>query len=113
MPLDQLASVLWRRRRAFLITAAVCIAVVVAVTLSLPKTYKATATLLVGTKNSLVTTDLLDQITRTYATLAANPNVAQEVAQSLPEPHGRCPASSRALYVIYASLRARMHISTA
>jgi capsular exopolysaccharide synthesis family protein len=51
----------------------------------LPKSYKATATLLIGTKETLVTTDLLDQITRTYATLAGNPNVASEVAATLPE----------------------------
>lgn len=85
MSLDQLASILWRRRGLFLLTFAACVAAVVAITLVLPKSYKATATLLVGTKETLVTTDLLDQITRTYATLASNPNVASEVAATLPQ----------------------------
>ena len=85
MSTDQLLSILWRRRRVFLLTLAVCVVAVVLITLALPKTYKATATLLVGTRNQLVTTDLLDQITRTYATLAGNPNVAADVAQTLPD----------------------------
>jgi capsular exopolysaccharide synthesis family protein len=82
---DQIASILWRRRRIFLLAFAACVASVVAATLTLPKTYKATATLLVGSRNQLVTSDLLDQITRTYATLAGNPNVADEVVNALPQ----------------------------
>jgi capsular exopolysaccharide synthesis family protein len=82
---DQIASVLWRRRLTFVFTAAACIGAVVAVTLALPKTYRATSTLLVGTpKSTFQTTDLLNQVTRTYSTLAANPNVAQAVASQLP-----------------------------
>lgn len=69
----------------FLVTALVCIGAVVAVTLTLPKTYRATASLLVGSpKSNFATTDLLNQVTRTYATLASNPNVADRVAASLP-----------------------------
>ena len=89
MSIDQVASILWRRRRVFLLTLAACVTAVVAVTLVLPKSYKATATLLVGSNNQLETTDLLDQITRTYATLAGNPNVAEEVARALPRPMTR------------------------
>src|SRR5207248_3563449 len=43
------------------------------------------ATLLVGTpKSDFQTTDLLNQVTRTYSTLAANPNVAEAVAARVP-----------------------------
>jgi tyrosine-protein kinase len=85
MSLDQIIGVLWRRRLTFFVTAVACIAAVVAVTLTLPKTYRATASLLAGTpKSNFATTDLLNQITRTYATLAANPNVADSVALRLP-----------------------------
>jgi len=85
MSLDQIIGVLWRRRLTFLVTALVCIGAVVAVTLTLPKTYRATASLLVGSpKSNFTTTDLLNQITRTYATLASNPNVADRVASTLP-----------------------------
>ena len=82
---DQIAAVLWRRRLTFCLTAAACIGAVVAVTLVLPRTYRATATLLVGTpKSNFQTTDLLNQVTRTYSTLAANPNVAEAVASGVP-----------------------------
>lgn len=82
---DQIAAVLWRRRLTFFVTAAACIGAVVAVTLVLPRTYRATATLLVGTpKSNFQTTDLLNQVTRTYSTLAANPNVAEAVAAQVP-----------------------------
>jgi len=85
MSLDQIIGVLWRRRFTFLLTAVACIAAVVAVTMTLPKTYRATASLLVGSpKSNFSTTDLLNQITRTYATLASNPNVADSVAATLP-----------------------------
>jgi tyrosine-protein kinase len=85
MSLDQIIGVLWRRRLTFLVTAVVCIAAVVAVTLTLPKTYRATASLLVGSpKSNFATTDLLNQVTRTYATLASNPHVADTVVLQLP-----------------------------
>jgi receptor protein-tyrosine kinase len=84
---EQITSVLWRRRLTFVLTTAVCVAAVVAVTLVLPKTYRATATLLVGTPNTqFQTTDLLNQVTRTYSTLAGNPNVAETVVDRLPFP---------------------------
>src|SRR5690242_13833028 len=85
MSLDQIIGVLWRRRLTFLVTALACIVAVVAVTLTLPKTYRATASLLVGTPQSnFATTDLLNQVTRTYATLASNPHVADSVIGRLP-----------------------------
>ncbi len=85
MTLDHIAAVLWRRRLTFLLTVLSCVSAIVAVTLVLPKTYQATATLLVGTpKSTFQTTDLLNQVTRTYSTLAANPNIAESVAARLP-----------------------------
>lgn len=87
MSIDQLAAILWRRRRSFLVAFALCVAAVVAATLSLDKTYEATATLFVGEPTSqqeFVDTRLVEQHTRTYATLAANPNSAAAVAAQLP-----------------------------
>lgn len=87
MSIDQLAAILWRRRRSFLVAFALCVAAVVAATLSLDKTYEATATLFVGEPTSqqeFVDTRLVEQHTRTYATLAANPNSAAVVAEQLP-----------------------------
>ena len=99
MSIDQVASILWRRRRVFLLMLAACVAAVVAVTLVLPKSYKATATILLGSKNAVVTTDLLDQITRTYATLAGNPNVAEDVTHQLSTPMSRDDLLSKMSFV--------------
>ncbi|MBW3593845.1 MAG: polysaccharide biosynthesis tyrosine autokinase [Actinobacteria bacterium] len=87
MTLDHLATVLWRRRLAFLLAFIACLGTVVAVTLLLPKSYRATATLYV-VGETFDTTEV-EQLTRTYATLAANPNVAEEIATELPAPMTR------------------------
>lgn len=87
MSIDQLAAILWRRRRSFLVALVLCTIAVVAGTLSLDKTYYATATLFVGepvSQQEFVDTRLVEQHTRTYATLAANPNSAAKVAEQLP-----------------------------
>ena len=87
MSIDQIASVLWRRRLSFLAAFLLCLAAVVAITLALPKTYTATATLYVGgeiDQGEFVDTNLLEQHTRTYSTLAGNPNIADEVRERLP-----------------------------
>jgi succinoglycan biosynthesis transport protein ExoP len=87
MSIDQLAAILLRRRRSFLVAFVLCVVAVVAATLSLDKTYEATATLFVGEPTSqqeFVDTRLVEQHTRTYATLAANPNSAAAVAEQLP-----------------------------
>lgn len=86
MSIDQVASVLWRRKVAFLATFLVAMAAVVAVTLALPPTYSANATLYVGGKvdpDTYVDTQRIEQHTRTYSTLAGNPNVAEVVAEEL------------------------------
>ena len=87
MNIDLIASTLWRRKLSFLLAFAVALAAVIAVTLTLPRTYSATATLYVGGKvdpDTFVDTSRIEQHTRTYSTLAGNPNVAAEVAKSLP-----------------------------
>lgn len=89
---EQIASILWRRRLAFLVTFIVAMAAVVAVTLLLPKTYTATTTLYVGGKvnpEAFINTDLLEQHARTYSTLAGNPNMADLVVGNLDEPIDR------------------------
>lgn len=88
MTLEQIAAALWRARLLFVAGVVACVAVVVAITLSLPKSYDASATLYVGVGSSVgkslaYDTALGEQLARTYTTLAANPNVAQEVAQRL------------------------------
>jgi capsular exopolysaccharide synthesis family protein len=94
--LDQIASILWRRRLVFVITLVVCLGLVTGITFSLSKTYKATATLLVGAQQrNFATTDLLEQLTRTYAHLAGNPNVAAEVVKTLDPPMSRSKLLSR------------------
>ena len=88
MSLEQIASTLWRHRLLFLLTSLLCVGAVVAVTLSLPKTYKSTATLYVGVGKEVdealaFDTNIGEQLARTYTTLAANPNVADEVLSRL------------------------------
>lgn len=87
MSSDQIMGALWRRRIAFLVTFLLCLVAVVVGTLLLPKSYTATATLYVGgriSEDTFVDTTRIEQNTRTYATLAGNPNVAQAVAEQLP-----------------------------
>jgi capsular exopolysaccharide synthesis family protein len=89
LSIDQLAAVLWRRRLTFVAALAACVAAVVAVTLSLPKTYTATSTLTVGAftgRETFFDTNLAEQLSRTYSTLASNPNVAESVRKELPLP---------------------------
>jgi capsular exopolysaccharide synthesis family protein len=88
MTLEQIASALWRARLLFVAGVAACVAVVVAITLSLPKSYDASATLYVGVGKQVdeslaFDTALGEQLARTYTNLAANPNVATEVAARL------------------------------
>jgi capsular exopolysaccharide synthesis family protein len=90
--LDQLLAVLWRRKVSFLLALVLGIAAVTAVTLVLPRTYVATATLYVGGRldpEAFVDTQLLEQHTRTYSTLAGNPSVADEVRGRLVQPMSR------------------------
>src|SRR5688500_3951267 len=88
MSADQIASALWRNRVVFVATFIVCLAAVVGVTLSLPKAYRATATLFVGDERTARALEfnptLGESLTRTYSTLAANPNVANAVLARLP-----------------------------
>lgn len=87
MSSDQILRALRRRRIAFLVTFVLCVAAVVAATLLLPKTYTGTATLYVGGRispDTFVDTVRIEQNTRTYVTLAGNPNVAELVVDRLP-----------------------------
>lgn len=87
MSFDQIASILWRRRLSFAAALLLCLAAVVAITLALPKSYTATSTLYVGgeiEEGEFIDTSLLEQHTRTYSTLAGNPNIADLVRSRLP-----------------------------
>jgi polysaccharide biosynthesis transport protein len=84
---DRVLGVLWQRRWLFLLTALVAIAIVVAVTLTLPKRYDATATLYVGERGQdsslALDSGIAEELSRTYTTLAAQPSVADEVVRRL------------------------------
>jgi polysaccharide biosynthesis transport protein len=88
MSVDQIASALWRNKLIFLATFIACLVSVVIVTLSLPKAYRSTATLFVGDEQTAKALEfnptLGESLTRTYSTLAANPNVATAALQRLP-----------------------------
>lgn len=88
MTLQAILSILWRRRLLFLVAFVVCMGAVAALTFTLPKSYRATATLFVGTgpesQAAVVDTALGEQLSRTYTTLAGNANVADEVRRALP-----------------------------
>lgn len=89
MGIDELTSVLLRRRIAFVVTLVACIAAVVAVTLTLPKTYEASATLYVGVDtrsgdgSPVLDTSQGEQLARTFTALAANPAMAEAVLTEL------------------------------
>jgi tyrosine-protein kinase len=88
MSVDQIASALWRNRLLFLATFVACLAAVAVVTFSLPRAYRATATLYVGDEHTTRALEfnptIGESLTRTYSTLAANPNVANAVLERLP-----------------------------
>jgi polysaccharide biosynthesis transport protein len=88
MSADQIASALWRNRLIFVATFLACLISVVVVTYSLPRAYRATSTLYVGDESTTKALEfnptLGESLTRTYSTLAANPNVASAVLERLP-----------------------------
>ncbi len=81
MGLEHPITVLWRRRLLFAATVVLCMAAVGAVTLALPRVYRATATVFVDAAGSDLSPD---QLVHTYSTLAATPSVASQVRPSLP-----------------------------
>ena len=89
MGIDELTSLLWRRKAIFGIALALSLAAVVLTTLAVPKTYEGTATIFVGQSiEGDLATQTLDstqgeQLARTFTTLAANPQVAEEAAAQL------------------------------
>lgn len=93
MSIEALYAILARRRLTFLAVLTASLAAVVALTFTLPKTYVATSTLLVGDREAIealgFNANIGEQLARTYTTLAANPNVAAEVVERLPMPLSR------------------------
>ena len=87
MGFEEIGALIWRRKLAFLASLIVAFAALTAVTLILPKTYEASATILVGPPPSdegiPLDTTQGEQLARTYSTLASNPGVAEEVAEEL------------------------------
>ena len=89
MALNDIWDILWKRFRLLLVTLVLFVAIVVVVTEALPRTYKATATLFVGPTKVVSQATALDSsvgtsLTHTYATLLADPTVAEEVRSQLP-----------------------------
>jgi polysaccharide biosynthesis transport protein len=83
MSFAEITSALWRRRHLFAITLIACLSVVVVITAAVPKVYKASATIYVGKDAPRLDTDQGEQLSRTYTTLAGNPNVAQQALEAL------------------------------
>jgi capsular exopolysaccharide synthesis family protein len=85
MTIEQLLGALRRRKLLFLATFILCMGAAVAVTTALPKTYRAKAVLAVAEAEAVDALDsaTIEQLTRTYATLAANPNVVEAVRDQL------------------------------
>ena len=83
MSIAQITAALWRRRLLFAITLIACFGVTALITATVPRVYQATATILVGNNLQKVSTDEGEQLTRTYTTLAGNPNVAQAALAAL------------------------------
>jgi polysaccharide biosynthesis transport protein len=83
MSIAEITAALWRRRLLFAITVIACFGVVALITAAVPRIYRATATIYVGNDVQKVTTDEGEQLTRTYTTLAGNPNVAQAALTAL------------------------------
>lgn len=103
MSFESILSAVSRRRWLFLGTLVLCVGVVIAATLALPKTYKASATLFVGQRlgadQALLDPNVGEQLTRTYTTLAADPNLAEEVGRALPDGLSRQEIVSRMTFV--------------
>lgn len=88
MTLGDILTAIWRRRLLLIMTFVLAFGAIVGVTLALPKTYKSTATLFVGTASGVnealaFDANLGEQLARTYTALASNPNVAAAVAARL------------------------------
>ncbi|MDX6605689.1 MAG: tyrosine-protein kinase [Solirubrobacterales bacterium] len=83
MSIADITAALWRRRLLFAITLIACLGVVALVTAAVPRIYRATATIYVGTDQPKLGSDQGEQLARTYTTLAANPNVAQDAIAAL------------------------------
>jgi capsular exopolysaccharide synthesis family protein len=80
--IEELFPILRKRWRSAVIAALICMVAVVAVTLALPKSYQATATLSVNTRPVAkilnIDSTIGQDLARSFSTLAANPNVADE-----------------------------------
>jgi len=99
MRFEDLTSLLWRRKLIFALALLLSLAAVIAVSLQLPKTYSATATLFVeGPKTQVevaLDTTQGEQLARTYAARASTPAVADAVLDELPQKLDRDELLSR------------------
>jgi succinoglycan biosynthesis transport protein ExoP len=98
MSIDQIASILRRRLLTFVLCFGAAVAAVVAVTLSLPKTYETTATLYTQIEPSgdaYADATRAEQLTRMYSALVGNLNVADEVVENLPTQMSRSELLAR------------------
>jgi succinoglycan biosynthesis transport protein ExoP len=93
--IDELISILWRRRAGFALAAGIALAVVIVTTLAIPKAYQGTATIFVGQSiEGDLAAQTLDstqgeQLARTFTTLASSPGIAELVGPELVEPLSR------------------------
>jgi capsular exopolysaccharide synthesis family protein len=87
MGLDELTATLWRRRVVLLLTFIACAGAIAAVTLALPPTYEASATLSVSAADEeggrVLDASQSEQLTRTFTALASNPATADAALEAL------------------------------
>src|SRR5829696_2296245 len=83
MSFAEITSALRRRCLLFAVTLIACLGIVGVITAAVPQVYKATAIIYVGKDAPRLNTDQGEQLSRTYAALAGNPNVAQEALEAL------------------------------
>lgn len=85
--IESVFPVLRKRWQSAVAAAAICMVAVIAITLALPKSYEATATLSVNTRPVAkilnIDSTIGQDLARSFSTLAANPNVADEAASLL------------------------------
>ncbi len=79
---EELFATIWARRRVLIGTFIACLTAVILLVALLPRTYRATATLVA--RGPLSDAALAEQAARTYAALAGNPNVAEQARRGLP-----------------------------
>ena len=108
---EELFATIWARRRVLIGTFLACMTVVSLLVVLLPRTYRATATLVA--RGPVSDAALAEQAARTYAALAGNPNVAEQVpAQPPVQDHATSAARTHVVHAGGADADRRVSASS-